>query len=403
MRFKYEAVKRSGETLKGEIDAANEPDAFRLLQSQDLTPVRLSAVAAAGNSVLDRNISTGRVSTRDKAVIIRELATLLAAGVPLAEAVDSIAEAHAADPLGVAFRAIHNQLRGGTQLSVALRSTKLDLPDFVYQLVAAGELTGRLAPGLHSGANQMEYEETMRQEIRNALIYPAILVFAGIAAVLLVFIVVVPKFASLLRNAKANVPEISVIVLKAGLFVKTNLSWFGLGGAALVMSVIIAAANPRIRMQVFELAAKVPILGDWLLEAEIGRWAAMLGTLLENRVPIVRAMELAEGSVALSSLRQKLSLAVKDLRAGKKLADALAVHGTVSAMGQNLVRVGERSGELPTMLRTLAGLYETSSRARMKRFVILLEPITILLIGSAIGFIMVAIMLAITSLSNIAL
>jgi general secretion pathway protein F len=402
MRFRYEAIKRDGATLKGEIEAAGEPDAYRLLQSQDLTPVSLTALSAAG-AKLDRVIVPSRVSTRDKAVIIRELATLLAAGVPLAEAVSSIAEAHAADALGKAFSAIHHQLRGGAALSVAMREAKLDLPDFVHQLVAAGELTGKLAPGLHAGANQMEYEENLRQEIRNALIYPAILIFSGIAATMLIFIVVVPKFANLLRNPKANIPDISVWVLKTGLFVQTHLTGFGLGALALVMVVFTAMSNPHIRRQLLEGAVRLPLLGSWLLEAEIGRWAAMLGVLLDNRVPIVRAMELAEGSVALSSLRHKLELAVKDLRAGKKLADALAVHRTVSPMGLNLVAVGERSGELPTMLRTLAGLYETSSRARMKRFVILLEPLTILLIGCVIGFIMVAIMLAITSLSNIAL
>lgn len=402
MRFKYEAVKKGGAVIKGEIEAASDNEAYRLLQSQDLTPVSLKP-AAAGGSGLDRAIIPARVSTRDKAVIIRELATLLAAGVPLAEAVDSIALAHAADTLGGAFRSIHNQLRGGAALSVAFRSAKLDVPDYVHQLIAAGELTGKLAPGLHAGANQMEYEENLRQEIRNAMIYPAILIFSGIAAVLLIFVLVVPKFANMLRNPKANLPDISVWVLQSGLFVKTHMTAFGVGALGVVAMTVVALSNAQFRRSAMEVVAKLPLVGSWLLDAEVGRWASMLGILLDNRVPIVRAMELAEGSVALSSLRHKLELAVKDLRAGKKLAEALAVHGTVSPLGLNLVSVGERSGELPNMLRTLAGLYETSSRARMKRVVILIEPITILLIGGSIGFIMIAIMLAITSMSNVAL
>jgi len=402
MRFRYEAVKKDGALMKGEIDAASEQEAYRLLQSQDLMPVKLVGAVAAGGG-LDKVLLTSRASVRDRAIIIRELATLLAAGVPLAEAVESIAEAHGQDALGSVFQAIHGQLRGGASLSVALRAAKLDVPDYVHQLVAAGELTGKLAPGLLAGANQMEYEENLRQEIRSALIYPAVLVCSGLAAVMLIFVFVVPKFAGLLKNSKAKIPDISVWVLKAGLFVKENLPWFGFGALALAAAVFVAMSNPQVRRRVLEAAVRLPIVGSWLLEAEIGRWSSMLGTLLDNRVPIVRAMELAEGSVALSSLRQKLELAVKDLRAGKKLADALALHRTVSPMGLNLVRVGERSGELPSMLRTLAGLYETSSRTRMKQFVTLLEPLTILLIGGAIGFIMVAVMLAITSLSDAAL
>jgi general secretion pathway protein F len=401
MRFRYEAIKRTGESLKGEIEAPNEPEAYRLLSAQDMTPVSLRAEGGGENAALNRVIMPKRVSTRDKAVIVRELATLLAAGVPLAEAVDSIADAHSIDALGGMFRAIHTRLRAGEALSTAMRATQLDVPEYVYQLVAAGELTGKLAPGLHAGATQMEYEENLRQEIRNALIYPAVLVMTGISAVLLIFLIVVPKFANLLNNKKANLPEISVIVLKAGLFFKTNMVLCGLVAAAVAVVITFTLSNPKIRRQLMESATRLPLMGAWLLDAEIGRWSAMLGILLDNRVPIVRAMELSEGSVALSGLRQKLGLALRDLRAGKKLADALALHHTVSPLGINLVRVGERSGELPAMLKTLSGLYETAGRARMKRLVILIEPLTILLIGGSIGFIMIAIMLAITSMSNV--
>jgi general secretion pathway protein F len=129
----------------------------------------------------------------------------------------------------------------------------------------------------------------------------------------------------------------------------------------------------------------------------------MLGSLLANRVPIVQALELAESGVGLRSLAVRLELTVRDLRAGKKLADSLALHRTINPMGINLVRVGERSGELPEMLRVLGRIYENSSRERMKRFLILFEPVAILVVGGIIGFIMVAIMLAITSLSTVSL
>jgi general secretion pathway protein F len=128
----------------------------------------------------------------------------------------------------------------------------------------------------------------------------------------------------------------------------------------------------------------------------------MLGTLLGNKVPVIRAMELALSGVRLGSLGQQLRLAQRDLQAGQKMADALATHRAVSTMGVNLVRVGERTGDLPLMLATLARVYEEASRDRMKRFLVLLEPLTILIVGAAIGFIMIAIILAITSLSSVA-
>ncbi len=162
-----------------------------------------------------------------------------------------------------------------------------------------------------------------------------------------------------------------------------------------------ALSNPDVRRRVLELMLRVPVLGDWLRETEIGRWSAMLSVLLTNRVPLLKDLELAEASLRLDSLRQRVQHALREIRSGKKIADAMAGARFLNVTGLNLVRVGERSGELPQMLRTLAYLYENAGRQRLKRFLVLLEPAAILLIGGVIGFIMVAIMLAITSLSNI--
>lgn len=401
MDYSYEAINREGQLLKGQIHATSQLDALRVLKEQDLTPIAVAEVGTSRKTIARR--SAKGASLDEKAIVFRELATLLAAGVPLAEAVHSTSQAHDENQIGAAFDLVYRQLRGGDPLSVALQSAELELPEFVFQLIGAGELTGKLAQALHSATDQMEYEQKIRQEMRNALIYPSILVFAGIAATLLIFVVVVPKFTNMLKNAHAQIPAISVWVLKTGLFVKQNLLWFGLGTGAIVAGIVLILSNPKTRKQLMEGISHLPLIGAWLIDTEIGRWASMLGTLLDNKVPIVRAMELSESGVQLRAVSHKLQLAVRDLRAGKKLADALALHRTVNPMGINLVRVGERTGELPGMLKTLGHLYENASRERMKRFLILLEPATILIVGCVIGFIMVAIMLAITSLSTITL
>lgn len=398
MEFRYEAANADGQLLRGQLSADSERALLQLLRDQCLTPISVEPVLAGGRPLFTRRQRS--VGVDETAQVVRELATLLAAGVPLAESVDSTAQAHSGSGIGPAFSRIYAQLRSGEPLSGALRAAELELPEYLYQLVAAGELTGKLAPALHSAADQMEYEQRVRSEMRNALIYPGVLVASGIGATLLIFIMVVPKFANMLKSTRGNLPDISVWVLKSGLFVKDNLLWFGLGAAGLLLGGALLLSMPAVRHRLREGASHLPIVGDWLMNAELGRWAAMLGSLLANKVPIVRAMELAQAGVQLGAVSSRLQLAVRDLRAGKKLADSLALHRTVSPMGVNLVRVGERTGELPEMLRTLGRLYETASRDRMKRFLILFEPIAILVVGAVIGFIMVAIMLAITSFST---
>jgi general secretion pathway protein F len=192
-------------------------------------------------------------------------------------------------------------------------------------------------------------------------------------------------------------------VLKIGLFVKENLFWLGLGAVGCAFAVAWVLSQEKRRQQFMEFLARMPVLGDWLIQTEIGRWASIFGTLLENRVPIVSAMELAHEGLRIHSLKQQFQHALRDLRAGKRLGDALAATRVISLTGLNLIRVGERSGELAAMLRTLGTLHENAGRERLKRFLILLEPMAILLIGGMIGTIMIAIMLAITSISTMSI
>jgi general secretion pathway protein F len=399
MAFQYEASSADGRVVKGQIEAADEADAIRLLKQQGLTPIALNSIATGAQ----RQTSTKRsMSAQDKILMVRELATLLTAGVPLAEAIQSMSEASGQAPAGVAAGQIYQVLRGGGKLSSALLTCGINFPEYLIQLVSAGEMTGKLANSLHHAANQMEYEEKIRQEMRNALTYPSVLMGTGILATLMIFIVVVPKFAGLLKNSKAKLPEISVWVLQTGLFVKEHLLLLGVGAGALIFTLVTIFSRPEVRQKFWDVLARMPLIGAWLIETEIGRWAGMLSTLLENKVPIVRAMELAQSGVQISLLKQQLGLAVKDLKGGKSLAESLGVHRTLNPMGLNLVRVGERTGELSTTLKTLSTLHTNAGQERMKKFLIMLEPLTILLIGSVIGLIMAAIMMAITSLSDIA-
>ena len=397
MDFNYLAANAQGQVLSGHISAGDEREAMRLLQQQNLRPIEINVDSASPVSVASSN---KQASSQDKTLAIQELSTLLNAGVPLAESVDSIIVAHAGTAVGIAFAKALVALRSGERFSDALRAMELNLPVYVYQLAAAGEMTGKLGASLESAVAQMQYEDRMRQEMRNALTYPAILVFSGVAATLLVFIVVVPKFAGLLKGNTAHVPWISQWVIGTGMFVQSHLLWVGMVTLMAVMGVASATRSQSMRARMYEGLTRVPLLGQWIIETETGRWAAMLSALLASRVPIITAMELALGGVHVSALRNSLQQVLREVRGGARFADALATNRALGATGINLVRVGERSGELAPMLRALSTLYENAGRDRMKRFLLLLEPIAILVIGTVIGVIMVAIMLAVTSMND---
>jgi len=389
--------------LDGEIAAGSEREAARLLEKRGLSPVQVTeagAVGDAGRGTLPAR-RRGRLKQQDLTLALHELSTLLNAGVGLADAVAAQARSARHPVLLGAFEGISTALRQGQSFSAALKASGLALPDYVGTLVRSGEKAGLLGRALRDAVAQMEYDQLVRQEIRQALTYPAVLVAAGLGAVVLMFTFVVPRFSALLNRAD-DLPLLASAVLTTGM-VSREYWWVLLlviGGV--VVWAVRSLRDPTARARGFERLERLPVIGTWRVEAETAAWARILSTLLGNRVPLLDALALAQSGVRAPRRRSRLEEASRAVRNGATLADALEEQDTLSPTGYNLVRVGERAGELPAMLQSLAKLCEDAGRARMKQFLALLEPMAIMLIGGVIGVIMIGIILAITSANDIA-
>lgn len=400
-RYSYRALNAEGAVLDGEIAALSEREAARLLERRGLSPVSLQAVSLAAQPARVGARRTRRLRQQDLVLALHELSTLLNAGVGLADAVAAQARSARHPVLAGALEGMSTALRQGRSFSQALAGSGLALPAYVGTLVRSGEQAGLLGRALHDAVVQMEYDQTVRQEIRQALTYPAVLVAAGIGAVVLMFTFVVPRFSALLNRAE-DLPWLAAAVLNTGMFSREYwwVMLLALGGAAAWAAR--ALRDPEARARGFERLERLPVVGTWRVEAETAAWARILATLLGNRVALLDALALAQAGVRAPRRRARLEEAARAVRNGATLADALEEQDTLSPTGYNLVRVGERAGELPAMLQSLAKLCEDAGRARMKQFLALLEPLAIMLIGGVIGVIMVGIILAITSANDIA-
>ncbi|MGE0282448.1 MAG: type II secretion system F family protein [Rhodospirillaceae bacterium] len=400
--FQYEAVDGAGRVLTGRLDANGERDAQRTLEGQGLTVVSLATAATQVAKTGILNFQRG-VSTQDRILALKQLALLLKAGVPLVQGIGTLKNQAAHPVLAEAFAAMEKRLRGGDTFTNALALAMPTLPNYVNQLAAAGEAIGHLGQALDDAATQMAYDRQVRQDIRNALTYPSILIVAGVTAVLFIFIVVVPRFSAMVANAKEPLPWISAVVIKTGMFLAANKLLLLAAVAAIGWFAWTAFKDPKRRARVHEFLGGLPMIGVWLREAEVARWASMLGTMLANGVDLIKGLGLARDGVNLSSLRDRLDQATKLVRAGQSLSSAIASQQAFSDTALSLIQVGEESGELPTMLKSLAALYEDTARQRMKQFLLFLEPAAILFIGIVVGGIVAAIMLAITSVNQVAL
>ena len=181
-----------------------------------------------------------------------------------------------------------------------------------------------------------------------------------------------------------DIPFLAKAVLNTGMFLNNHFYEIAMGLGLLLIFIVYLFQNPHFQIKFREMLGRLPMLGEWLIESETGRWSAMLGTLIENRVALLRALELAAEGVQLPSLKSRLSLVSQHVKNGVTLSQALQDNDAITPTGHNLIRAGERAGELARMLKSLAQLYEETGRNRMKRLLLLIEPIAILVIGDLI-------------------
>ncbi len=414
--FDYRGVASDGSKVRGSVEAADRPQALNMLSARGLNIYKLiGGETDSGSAASSTNRQTGgsflqqlglsggqrEVSQDELRLCVHELATLLNAGISLADAVYNIARGHAGRPLGNALDATYASLRSGARFAQALGSSGLQLPDYVRELLRAGEETGKLGEALSSASLQLEADATFRRESRNALTYPLVLIVSGLLATLVVFVFVVPKFANILTNPKADIPAFSRWVLESGLWLVQNKLLAGLTTAAAVTAIVLLLAQASVRAKIWEAATVMPLAGRWVAHVELSRWASMLSVLLVHHVPLLDAMRHAANCLKGQSLRRKAQMIISDVKAGQPLAAAMQAHQYTDAVGLNLIRVGEQSGKLAETTGSLARLHRNQAEQNMKQFLVLLEPVTILLVSVLLGGIMISVMLAITSLTSV--
>jgi len=399
-RFNYQAVDGAGFAQSGTLNATSHAEAVSQLYAQNLTPTEVLEAASQGASA---STSNGELKQAELVAIVRELATLLSSGVGLTESFETLHSATTNHALQQALSRLIYAVQSGETFSVALRKAEIKLPEYVYALARAGEATGNIGAALQRAADQLEFDEQMQSETREALIYPVILITTGVAAVSFIFSFVVPRFANLLNGRKVELPWLSSAVLKTGLFVNAYWPIFLLGFVGLAMAGFWVSRNPAARARLEAFFSRLPVFSGWMAGAETARWTSILAVLVQSRVPILLSLDLAATSVRLADNAQRLRSMQDEVRLGKTLSQATEDRRMLEGTPLSMLKVGEKTGDLATMLGHVASHAAQRHRALQRRMLSLIEPVSILVIGVVIGIIMVGVVLAMTSLTEVKL
>lgn len=396
--YVYKGLDGDGATVTGRLSAADEGDALKQLEAQ-----AISAFEIAPESDATKKFARRTARPKDRHRYIRQLAVLLRAGTPLLSAFENLSDEEPCRELYEATTAIRRSLRSGATLSQAMAQHLPGLPNYAPRLIELGETTGNVGQAISDIARQMDHDIKSANEVRNALAYPAFLACMGTVAVFFMFLFVVPRFASLLGGDTSGLPAFSRWVISTGVFLESNLVMTLLVAFGILAFGIAAFRNARVRRAVVEGLNEVPIVKQFFKASETARWARTFATALAGGAPMLEALSLAESAVDLRRRKQGLKEARRAIRSGEAIDSALSQHTDFDAMTINLIRTGRASASLEEMLSFLADIYEEEARNRAKRVTALAEPLAVLFIASVVGLIVVSLVMAMTSLYDVAL
>jgi general secretion pathway protein F len=398
--FFFRAVASDGKVRTGSLPAENEKFVARELRKQGLTPIYVG-VAPKGQAIEIKLPSFGGRRRRDVLFFTGELSTLLNAGVPLDRALSITAELTERKNFRFIVLDVLRVLKGGKSLADSLATHPDYFNDLYINMVRAGEASGALAVVFERLAEFERTRDELRNYIISSMIYPALLACVGIASVVVLLTFVVPRFATIFQDSTMKMPLPTKIMLEASDIIKVY--WLPVT-AALVIAMIVWRVYTRTtagRLWWDGLRIKIPLLGDALLKAETARFARAMGTLVQNTVPLVPSIGIAAATLNNKMIAAAMSGVAQGVKRGEGIANPLRKAAVFPPLAAHLLTVGEETGHLDSMFNKMADIYETDTKASIKRFTTIFEPVVILVMGIVIGTLILSMLLAITSINDV--
>jgi type II secretory pathway component PulF len=399
--FVYEIMREPGDAVKGQLEAEDASSAATALLNQGYHILTLEDVDAPTAHRLRLSLGFfGGIKQRELVQFTRDIANLLKAGLPLSQALGTLSSRMTKSAWQSLLRGLRGRLEDGQKFSEALSNYPGVFDPMYINLVRAGEESGQLVEVLNRLSEVGESREEIRARVKMAMVYPAVMLTLGMVTVFVMLAFVIPMFSSVFDEMGQQLPLPTRILVGTSDFCQTWWWAITLALPFAAYGVVRYARSAKGGRNSDLLSLKMPLLGRLLKQTEIAAFSQTLATLLSNGVPIIQAL-----GITASTLRntiygdsvRNMALAVRD---GALLSDALAKESRFPDMVANIVAVGEQSGDLSETLQQLAEENEREVDRQVKVVMTLLEPTMIVLLGTIVGFIVLAMLLPIFNLGD---
>lgn len=406
-KFFFIARDKFGQKVTGSEEGAHQDEIISRLQQRDLIVISVNladpATGAASGSRLHVSAKVRRhsgVGAADLVVFCRQLATLLGAGVSILKCLEIISEQVPSVKLAKVLKSLQKNMEVGLSLHEAMAKHPSVFSDLWVNLVESGEASGNLAVVLSRLAAYLERNEAFKKKIISALIYPAILMFAGFGALIFLTVKIIPTFAALFGSFNATLPTLTIWLINFSNFVRQFGLHLLIAGAIgfFIFRAYIKTKDGRRKFEAFKF--KLPVFGEFFRAVVVERFSSEMSTLIESGVPILYSLEIAERSVNNMLMAEVIHKVKEDVRDGKPLSVPLAQSGFFEPMVVQMITIGEEIGELSQMLKRINTFYQEYVETFLTRFTSMFEPIMLVFIGLVIGMMVVGMFLPIFQLSQ---
>lgn len=393
--YNYQALTKTGSTTKGVIEADSERQARQLLRERGMIPVHISTMAK------QQHRSKHKISTPDLSLLTRQLATLLAAGIPVEESLKGVAEQTEKDKVRELIIGVRAKVLEGYSLNQAMAEYPTAFPELYRATVGAGEQTGRLDLILEKLADYTENQQGTRQKVQQALIYPALMIFVSTTIISFLLAFVVPKIIEVFTSSGQSLPEMTMVLMAISGFVK---SW-GLLALALIILFVMAfkrsLRNVQVKRAWHKILLKLPVI-SWLARTtNVARYIHTFSILFTAGVSVLETMRVSTSLVNNLIIRDAFDIAAVRVREGTGISIALKDTGFLSPMAVHLIASGEKSGQIANMMERAAAHLDQEVKRLIDSALTLLEPMVILFMGAVVLFIVLATLLPIFSMEQL--
>lgn len=396
-QFTYEARDTSGQLIKAQVEAASIGEAAKLLTSKQLFPLAITPFKSGflGSFSLD---SLSTISTKDRVLFTRQLATLVKAGLPIAKSLDLLQKQISNPKMLKLVKKISSSVQSGLPLSQALKEHPTVFGTIYISLVEAGEASGNLDETLAQLATQEEKTAAINSKIKSAFTYPIVVLVVLVAVFVMMIVLVLPQVAGMYKDLKQPLPPLTKVLLAmAHAFTKYYYLFFlALGGIAYAVRAYFLTKKGKYILDTAKIS--VPIVKTLVMKLYMSRFARTLGSLVASGVPVLQALSITSRSMNNIRLEDAVNDVTEQVKSGVAMSIPITNNPMFLTLVGQMIGVGEQTGTLGDSLNKVATYYEDEVDEAVKNISTLIEPATMVILGGLVAFLIAAVLLPIYGL-----